>query len=210
MKIYMIRHGETDWNKARKLQGQIDIQLNEFGRSLAVDTEPALRDIPFDLVITSPLSRAKVTAQLVLAGRDIPMIEDERIMEMGFGAYEGLHCKGENYNIPDPDFHYFYDSPSKFKAPEGGEDFYALSARLDEFLNDLLNNSELQDKTILISTHGASLCGILRLMKGWPMDKFWGDGVHKNCAVSLAEYKEGKIDVLWENVTYYKAEVENW
>ena len=107
MKIYMIRHGETDWNKARKLQGQIDIQLNEFGKSLAVDTEPALRDIPFDVVITSPLSRAKHTAELVLAGREIPMIEDERIMEMGFGEYEGLHCKGENYNIPDPDFHYF-------------------------------------------------------------------------------------------------------
>ena len=82
--------------------------------------------------------------------------------------------------------------------------------RLEAFLNDLISNSDLQDKTVLISTHGASLCGILRLMKGWPMDKFWGDGVHKNCAVSLAEYKDGKIDVLWENITYYKAEVENW
>ena len=47
MKIYMIRHGETDWNKKRKLQGQVDIPLNEFGKLLAKETAPALADVPF-------------------------------------------------------------------------------------------------------------------------------------------------------------------
>lgn len=210
MKIYMIRHGETDWNKERKLQGQIDIPLNEFGRTLAEETRPALKDISFDLAITSPLGRAKETAQIVLGDRQIPLIEDVRIREMGFGEFEGLHCKGEKYDIPDPNFHKFYDDPEHYIPPKGGESFSDVSHRLQEFLNELLSNKELEDKTILLSTHGAALCGILQLMEQRPQSDFWGKGVHKNCAVTLAEVKDGQIQIHWENVTYYKAQVENW
>ena len=96
MKLYLIRHGETDWNKTRRLQGQVDIPLNDFGRKLARETAPALQTVPFEVVYTSPLLRAKETAELVIGDRKIPMIEDTRIMEMGFGEYEGLICKGHD------------------------------------------------------------------------------------------------------------------
>lgn len=210
MKIYMIRHGETDWNKMRKLQGQVDIPLNEFGRHLAVETAPALKDISFDIVYTSPLKRAKETAELVIGERDIPIIEDKRIMEMGFGEFEGLCCREEGWNIPDPDFRFFFNAPEKYNPPKGGESFGQVSERLNEFMKELYSNPELYDKTVLVSTHGAALCGILRLMKGKSMEEYWGSGVHKNCAVSMAEYKDEKINVLYENVTYYKEQVEDW
>lgn len=210
MKLYFIRHGETDWNKVRKLQGQIDIPLNEFGIQLALDTAPALENIAFDIVYTSPLGRAKRTMELVLGERNLTVIEDERIKEMGFGIYEGYYCKGENFNIPDPDFHYFYDAPDKYKAPDSGEDFYMLSSRLESFLNELFTNEALKDKTILISTHGASLCGLMRIIKNRPMNEFWGDGVHKNCAVTYVEVENGIASVKWENRVFYEAEVENW
>ena len=61
MKIYMIRHGETDWNKKRKLQGQVDIPLNEFGKLLAKETAPALADVPFAVCYTSPLQYRRNT-----------------------------------------------------------------------------------------------------------------------------------------------------
>lgn len=210
MKIYMIRHGETDWNKMRKLQGQVDIPLNEFGRHLAVETAHALKDISFDIVYTSPLKRAKETAELVIGERDIPIIEDKRIMEMGFGEFEGLCCREEGWNIPDPDFRFFFNAPEKYNPPKGGESFGQVSERLNEFMKELYSNPELYDKTVLVSTHGAALCGILRLMKGKSMEEYWGSGVHKNCAVSMAEYKDEKINVLYENVTYYKEQVEDW
>ena len=70
MRLYIVRHGETDWNKARKIQGQSDIPLNEFGRHLARETAKGLADVHFDLCFTSPLSRAKETAQIILDGRD--------------------------------------------------------------------------------------------------------------------------------------------
>lgn len=210
MNIYFIRHGETDWNKVRKLQGQIDIPLNEFGRQLALETAPALKNILFDAAYTSPLERAKETMELVLGKRDVKVIEDARIMEMGFGIYEGYFCKGENFNIPDPDFHYFYDAPEKYKAPEGGEDFHMISARLEAFLEEILSNKELEDKTILVSTHGAALCGLLRLLKKRPLQEYWGNGVHKNCAVTFVEVEDGYAEVKWENRIFYKADVENW
>ena len=69
MKLYMIRHGETDWNKTRQLQGKSDIPLNDFGRKLAAETAEALKDVPFHLVITSPLSRARETALIIKGDR---------------------------------------------------------------------------------------------------------------------------------------------
>ena len=74
MKLYIIRHGETSWNKQKKLQGQRDIMLNDAGIRLAELTGEGMKDIDFDLVISSPLIRAKQTAELVMAGRHLPMI----------------------------------------------------------------------------------------------------------------------------------------
>ena len=89
MKIYVLRHGETSWNRQRLLQGRSDVELNENGRKLAKETAEGMADIPFDLVFTSPLKRAKETAEIVLNGRDIPIVEDERIIEISFGVNEG-------------------------------------------------------------------------------------------------------------------------
>lgn len=69
MKLYLIRHGETDWNKEFKIQGSSDIELNEYGRELAFITREGLRHIPFDIAYTSPLKRAKETAEIILGGR---------------------------------------------------------------------------------------------------------------------------------------------
>ena len=68
MKIYFIRHGETDWNKDGKLQGRVDIPLNEEGRHVAELTCEALKEEHFDIAFTSPLSRAYETAEIILRG----------------------------------------------------------------------------------------------------------------------------------------------
>ena len=73
MKLYIMRHGETAWNVEGRLQGQTDTELNENGVRLAKVTAEGLKNIPFDLGISSPLRRAKHTAELVLAGRNVPL-----------------------------------------------------------------------------------------------------------------------------------------
>lgn len=209
MKLYMVRHGETDWNKSRKIQGQVDIPLNEFGRHLAIETGKGLADIPFDLCISSPLLRAVETAELILGGRSVPMITDKRIMEMSFGVWEGKCCSKEGWNLPQ-EFHDFFEEPERYRAPEGGEDFYMVRERLEDFLKELYQRTDLKEKNVLITTHGAALCGILNVMKDKPVSEYWGGGVHKNCAVTEVEVTNGVPEILSEDYVYYKDEVEEW
>ena len=92
MMLYIVRHGETDWNREHKVQGRTDIPLNDYGRRLARETAEGMKDIPIDLCFTSPLLRAKETAQIILEGRNVPLCDEERIQEISFGRYEGLYC----------------------------------------------------------------------------------------------------------------------
>lgn len=209
VKLYLVRHGETNWNKERKIQGQVDIPLNEFGRSLAEKTGAGLKDICFDVCFSSPLGRAMETAELVLAGKKAPIIQDERLMEMAFGELEGKSCSRENWEVPER-FQTFFDDPEHFEPAEGGETFAEVKARVGSFLSWLVQNEEYQGKTILITTHGAALSGMLNYMKNKPLSEYWGTGVHKNCSVTEVEAAEGKFHILSENKAYYDDFVEPW
>lgn len=156
MRIYFVRHGETDWNKERKIQGQVDIPLNDFGIHLAEETAKGLKDVDFDVCFTSPLGRAKHTAQIILEGRNVSIIEDRRIEEMSFGEYEGKSCSKENWDVPDS-FRKFFDDPEHFVPAKDGESFSDVKKRTGEFLDWLFAQEAWKDSNILIATHGANI-----------------------------------------------------
>lgn len=203
MRLYLLRHGETDWNTVKRLQGAADIPLNEKGEDLARATCEGMKNIKLDLIFTSPLKRAYRTAELVRGDRIIPMITDERIREICFGDYEGLICKGEGYNIPDPDFSNFFEKTEKYKTPPNGEPIEALLQRTKDFLDELKAGKDLKNKNILVSSHGAAIRAMLSNVEGSDIAHFWGKGVHKNCGVSCLELAENDFEILWENRIYY-------
>ena len=198
MILYLIRHGQTDWNLGRKLQGRTDIPLNENGRAVAELTREGFKEIPFDMAFTSPLKRARETAEIILEGRNLPIIDDERVMEVNFGEYEGC-----DFDLPDEHLQNFFTAPEKYFSYKGTESMESILARMDSFLQDLYRNKELQDKTILISTHGAALSGLLTVIKGNSVDKYWAGGLHKNCGYSVVEVKDGAPKILQEAVVAY-------
>lgn len=202
MKIYMIRHGETDWNVIKRLQGRSDIPLNEAGRELAKRTGEAMRDIPFTRVYTSPLKRARETAEYIKGKRDIPVIIDERLIEMNFGEYEGLCCGKDNYSIPDPDFMNFFLKPQAYTPPSKGESIPELCARTTSFLKELVSNPALQNETVLISTHGAAMMGLLSSINTPDIADFWHGGVPKNCSVAILHAERGKITLEEEGKVF--------
>ena len=104
MKLYVVRHGETVWNKLHKVQGVADIPLAENGILLAEKTGEALKDVSFDLCITSPLIRARKTAELILEKQSgkVSVIEDARIQEINFGVLEGVVCMNDAREYVDP------------------------------------------------------------------------------------------------------------
>ena len=203
MRIYLIRHGETDQNKVKCLQGRTDIELNEYGRELAYKTAEGLKEIKFDMIFTSPLKRARETAEIIRGNRNIPILIEERIQEISFGEYEGLCYGKEHYNIPDPDFMDFFNRPECYRTPPSGESFASVIARTGAFLGELVRDERYTNKTILLSTHGCALKALLANVGNTPLSAFWGEGVHKNCAVSLIEISDGKWVVLEDGRLYY-------
>lgn len=200
--MYIMRHGETSWNKERRLQGRSNIALNERGRALARESAKGMKDIPFDLAFTSPLDRARETARLVLEGRDVPIIEDERIIEISFGAYEGTRWMedGAEGNV---EIYNFFNHPERYTPAEGGETLEELAARTADFMQDICSRPELADKTILVSVHGAAARGPLNSMRTYEMSDFWGSGVAPNCGVAIVECTQGGAPVLLREKVVY-------
>lgn len=124
--LYLIRHGQTPYNVEHRLPGQLpDIHLNEVGVRQAQDLSIALRDLPLTAVVTSPLERARETAEIVTQGRDVPLTFDPRLMDIDVGRWSGQVIG--DLEKQDPEWKRFAQRPTH--PPAGIEGFYAVLAR---------------------------------------------------------------------------------
>lgn len=201
MLLYIVRHGVTAWNRLKKVQGCADIPLAPEGIALAKRTGEALREVDFDLCYTSPLLRARQTAELILKGRDVPMICDSRIREIDFGVLEGTRFKDESGAVISREMDIFFNAPLSYRRPDGGEDISDILLRTGEFWEELVNNRELSHKTLLISSHG---CAVRALLQKVYQDhsNFWHGCVPPNCCVNLVSVQDGKARILEEDKVY--------
>lgn len=203
MDIYLIRHGETDYNKAKRLQGVTDIPLNAYGIELAQKTAEGLKEVHFDCIYTSPLIRARQTAEIIRGERKIEIIPTIGLREISFGEYEGLIHKGEKFNIPNPDFHYFFDAPERYETPPGGESLIHLRKRTTSFVREIMNDPANEGMTYLMASHGAAIRSILSGLLNLPISRFWDGPVHKNCGVTKLHAEHGDFTIEFENRIYY-------
>ena len=201
MLLYVLRHGVTRWNKLKKVQGTMDIPLALEGIELAEKTGKALRDVPFDICFTSPLTRARQTAQCVLGDREIPVIEDKRIQEIDFGVLEGTQFKDAQGQIVSREMEIFFEDPLNFKRPENGENISDILKRTREFWIEKTTDPALADKTVLVSSHGCAVRALLQNIYQDPAH-FWHGCVPPNCSINLVEVKDGKIRLLEEDKVY--------
>lgn len=201
MLLYVLRHGVTRWNKLKKVQGTMDIPLAPEGIELAEKTGKALRDVPFDICFTSPLTRARQTAQCVLGDREIPVIEDKRIQEIDFGVLEGTQFKDAQGKIVSREMEIFFEDPLNFKRPENGENISDILKRTREFWIEKTTDPALADKTVLFSSHGCAVRALLQNIYQDPVH-FWHGCVPPNCSINLVEVKDGKIRLLEEDKVY--------
>lgn len=175
--LYIIRHGKTDWNTEYKLQGRIDIPLNEEGRQMAKAAAEEYKNIHFDVCYCSPLSRAQETAKILLEGRNVPIITDNRLHEMSFGVCEGSKNIFEH---PEHPMYKFFKDPENWTPPEGAESFEELFARTGAFLKDVITKEQKAGKDILIVGHGAMNNSIISQIRNIPLKDFWTTAI-PNC-----------------------------
>ncbi len=177
--LYIIRHGRTDWNDQHRLQGRTDIPLNEDGRKMAQKAAEEIKDVHFDICFCSPLSRASETAQILLKDRDIPIVFDERLVEMGFGEYEGISGYFDGIDSP---VSAFFMNPERYSAPiaAGAESMDELFYRTGEFLRERVRPEIDKGRDVLIVGHGAMNSAIISQVKKLALKDFWSAGI-ENC-----------------------------
>jgi valyl-tRNA synthetase len=164
---YFMRHGETDWNKERKVQGHQDIPLNERGKEQAYSMANYFEKIKIDLVISSDLQRAAETARIIADQIGVEHIEDQSLREKNFGIYEGqpiediitAHLKDGN--------------PYEF-VPEKGESWKQVDDRIHKILEH--HKKQNGSKNILIVTHSGVMRVFLRRLQKTDGSLFYSHG----------------------------------
>jgi len=135
MKLIFVRHGQTDWNKIKKLMGRTDIELNEEGRAQAAEVVKAL-DTDFDALYSSPLKRAYQTAQAISEHFKKPILLEEKLAERDFGLLQGKSWM-EIQEETGIDMHTLTKEEKYNFRPYGGESAEDVKGRLLAFLDEL-------------------------------------------------------------------------
>lgn len=202
MEIYIVRHGQTIWNAGNLLQGSADIELNERGRALAGETGQNLEGVSFDKIYSSPLIRAYETACLIRGHRNIPIIRDDRLKELNFGINEGKNFKELLEDTSTP-FHYFFDRPELYRAPEQGETLEHICERAKEFMEEVIEPQKDELERIMIVAHGAMNKAIMCHVKQHGIDQYWSGGLQKNCNVIIVNLDEEGYHIIDETKVFY-------
>lgn len=201
MKIYVIRHGETDANRNGILQGSSDWPLNEDGIKLAKITGEKMKGIKFDACFSSPLDRAIKTAELVLkySENNVDIQLDDRLKEINMGVLEGKKFKRDKLEVPPIKMLLFHKNAFLAGRFKNGETIRQVCKRTQSFLNQL---SKMNYENVLVSTHGCALRGMLnKLYKN--KFSYWQGHVPYNCSVSIIEANNGKMKIIESDKVYY-------
>lgn len=150
IRFYIVRHGQTDWNKEKKLQGQIDIHLNDEGRSEAAELGKQLTDIPFAACYASDLNRAIETAHIIIHNRNMPLNIDRRLRERNYGKAEGMFWH---------DLHQMQEKPAFEKDEE-------MRIRVFSLFDTISNHHP--NSNILIVTHSGLMKTLICHQMGIP------------------------------------------
>lgn len=146
--IYVVRHGETEWNAINKVLGRTDIPLNAKGMEQAHELARSLKDLKIDVFLCSPLCRARQTADAVSDELGIRYKIDERLIEVDFGVFEGINRFDRKYQAAKREF---------FARYPDGESYFDLAARVFPLIK------ELDGANALLVTHG----GICRMIRSY-------------------------------------------
>ena len=181
--IYIIRHGQTELNYREVLQGRSNYPLNEVGIAQAKEAAKKLRDVSFDRVYSSPLTRAVETAQLLAPSALI--VTDGRLIEMDYGPYEGM-----DLNSLTPEVLSFFSDFINQPAPEGMEPLQRVVDRAGSFLEDCCRSGE----NILISTHAIAMKGLLEYLTPESNGSYWSKYIG-NCDIYVADFSAGSFSI---------------
>ncbi len=150
MRIYAARHGQTQWNLEDKVCGRTDLPLTEIGHAQAQLLAQRTKELPIDVILCSPMLRARQTAAPTAALHGLEILVDNRLIEQDYGIYEGVSRFDEGFLSNKRHFAYRYP---------GGESMMDVAHRVYGLLEEL--NEKYEGKNVLLVCHGG-VCRVIR------------------------------------------------
>ncbi|SDB09477.1 histidine phosphatase family protein [Eubacterium oxidoreducens] len=210
MRLYLMRHGETDWNKEGRIQGSADIKLNQNGIDLAYKTLEGIEKagIKFDYIYSSPYIRALKTAQILSKG-SVPIETDQRIREMDFGKYEGIELAQIATKPEYKNMHRFFVEPDAFVPEEGMESYEEAFQRIDAFYQEKIAQDMERYEHVLIVCHGAIIRSFIAYLCHKSIGDLW-NLKQPNCALNIFEITKEQVDLIeMAKIVYDKSLLPN-
>lgn len=193
--IYLTRHGLTEWNVNRIMQGWGNGELTEKGINDAKALGSRLADVKLDKVYSSTSKRAYETAQYIIGEREISLIQEDDLREMHFGDWDGRIRDEIEAEYPE-EFKIFWETPHLFET-ETGETFEQLKKRAVDVFERII--TENPSGTILIVTHSIFLRVLLTYIKDTPLSNVFKATPPGNTSLTKIEIREGEMEILYEN-----------
>lgn len=194
MKLYLVRHGQTDANHRKIFQGWLNWSLNDYGQNEAAWLRDQLHGLPISKIYTSPLKRAVETTEIIAQGLADPIenVQVEALKEMNFGTWDGL--SSEEIMKKDPEvFQNWLDHWQTVKTPEG-ESAVQLYKRVTCWLDRLIDLTE-DDRNLLIVSHEGVILQIIASLLGMGLDECWRFRV-KPGSLSVVQIHDGYASLI--------------
>ena len=207
MYLYIIRHGETDWNKQGILHGSTDIPLNSYGIEMAEKTSVGLKkdNIVFGRIFSSPYLRARTTAEIIAKDFGCAITTAPQLREMCFGKYEGHRICEFQINPEYTEINKFFYDPAHYRSEGDAESFEEVFARIQDFLTNSILPLENTCENVLLVCHGALIRAMICLINKMPLAEYWN--IHlTNCGIKLAKVENGLITMADEDRVYYESD----
>lgn len=204
-KLYITRHGQTEWNVEGKLQGRLDSKLTPLGESQAQWLGERLKDERIDIIVSSSSGRAIATSKKIRGERKINIIPNDNFREMYLGRWEGMLYTDVEKLWPE-EHNNFWNFPHLYK-PVGGETFSQVIDRVGKEIERII--TWYKGKNILIVTHAIALKGIIAYIEKKDLKDFWsGAFMYPTCLNILEVNEDSRKFVLMGDTSHYKVEEE--
>ena len=180
LRLYVVRHGATVWNKSGRLQGRLDIELSDEGRAQAKKLAAALAGVTFEAAYASDLRRCTETAEILLAGRAAPLTTTEALREEHYGEWAGKNYAEIAKRWPEQCDERERDRVNS--RPEGGESLGEMQARVLAKMDEIA--AAHPRGNVLVVTHGGPAFVFFSKVMA-PEGKLRGNFTVKNCAINI-------------------------
>ncbi|HMU93602.1 MAG TPA: alpha-ribazole phosphatase [Anaerolineales bacterium] len=200
MKLYLTRHGQTDWNTAGRYQGQSDTPLNETGLRQAEQIAKRLSKETIHAIYSSDLSRAANTAQSIADFHALEIKKDSRWRELSFGDWEGMTYQEMSASSPEL-FEAWMKDPLTISTPNG-ETLAQLAERVKAAFNEI--KREHKDQTVLVVAHSGSLQSLLSVTLGVDLNRYWQFRISQASLSEMNVYEDSVVLNLLNDISHFQ------